>query len=60
MREQFSSKTSDPRVSIAEGTFDSTPVPDGWADLIVVGTKGSIVVFHWSNRQGSSSVPLVS
>lgn len=42
MRDQFSSKLSDPRVSIAEGTFDDTHIPDGWADLIVVAQA-----FHW-------------
>lgn len=38
MRVQFSQKISDPRVSVIEGTFDSTHIPDGWADLVIVGT----------------------
>lgn len=36
MRDQFSKMVNDPRVSVAHGTFDSTGVPDGWADVIVI------------------------
>lgn len=36
MRDQFSKTVQDDRVSIAEGTFDTTHVEDGWADLIVI------------------------
>ena len=36
MREQFSKTITDPRVSVAEGTFEATGVEDGWADLVVI------------------------
>ncbi|KAI0690572.1 S-adenosyl-L-methionine-dependent methyltransferase [Cytidiella melzeri] len=42
MRDQFSKTVSDARVSIAEGTFDTTGVEDGWADLVVIAQA-----FHW-------------
>lgn len=34
----FRENIIDPRVSAAEGTFDSTDAEDGWADLIVIAT----------------------
>ncbi|OCB86743.1 S-adenosyl-L-methionine-dependent methyltransferase [Sanghuangporus baumii] len=42
MRAVFSKTVDDPRVSLSEGTFDATGVPDHWADLIVIATA-----FHW-------------
>ncbi|KAL5511231.1 hypothetical protein ACEPAH_4446 [Sanghuangporus vaninii] len=42
MRVVFSKTVDDPRVSLSEGTFDTTGVPDHWADLIVIATA-----FHW-------------
>ncbi|KAH8116938.1 S-adenosyl-L-methionine-dependent methyltransferase [Phellopilus nigrolimitatus] len=42
MRDVFSKTVDDPRVSLTEGTFDSTGVPDLWADLIV-----SASAYHW-------------
>lgn len=36
MREVFAKATTDPRVSVHPGTFDTTGVEDGWADLIVI------------------------
>ncbi|KAI5117441.1 hypothetical protein M0805_007011 [Coniferiporia weirii] len=42
MRAVFSETVNDPRVSLSEGTFEDTGVPDGWADLILVATA-----FHW-------------
>ncbi|EMD38390.1 hypothetical protein CERSUDRAFT_82644 [Gelatoporia subvermispora B] len=42
MREVFDRTVADERVSVAEGTFDSTGVPDGWADLVVIAQA-----FHW-------------
>ncbi|KAI0780852.1 S-adenosyl-L-methionine-dependent methyltransferase [Trametes elegans] len=42
MRDVFTKTVSDPRVSVAEGTFDTTGVEDGWADLIVIAQA-----FHW-------------
>jgi hypothetical protein len=37
MRAQFTRTVNDHRVSVNDGTFEGTHVPDGWADLIVVG-----------------------
>ncbi|OBZ75599.1 putative methyltransferase-like C25B8.10 [Grifola frondosa] len=42
MRDVFAKSVTDARVSIAEGTFDSTGVEDGWADLVVIAQA-----FHW-------------
>ncbi|RPD66213.1 S-adenosyl-L-methionine-dependent methyltransferase [Lentinus tigrinus ALCF2SS1-7] len=42
MRSVFSKTVTDPRVSTREGTFDTTGVEDGWADLIVIAQA-----FHW-------------
>jgi len=39
MRTEFSKKIQDERVSAQEGTFGETHVPDGWADLIVIGER---------------------
>lgn len=36
MRAMFNTTTKDKRVETYEGTFDSTGVPDGWADLVIV------------------------
>ena len=36
MRAQFAKTVVDSRVSVAEGTFDSTGVEDGWADIVVI------------------------
>jgi hypothetical protein len=36
MREVFSSAIKDERVTVAEGTFETTGVQDGWADLVVI------------------------
>ncbi|KAI5123342.1 hypothetical protein M0805_001767 [Coniferiporia weirii] len=44
MRAVFSKTVNDPRVSLSEGTFEDTGVPDGWADLILVAT---VKAFHW-------------
>lgn len=38
MRIVFQRTVNDTRVSISDGTFDNTGVPDGWADLIVIAT----------------------
>ncbi|THH04668.1 hypothetical protein EW145_g5346 [Phellinidium pouzarii] len=44
MRAVFAEHTdlTDPRVSLADGTFDETGVSDGWADAIVASTS-----FNW-------------
>ena len=36
MREVFSKSVTDPRVSVREGTFDTTGIEDGWADVVVI------------------------
>ena len=36
MRDVFTKTVSDPRVSVREGTFDTTGIEDGWADLVVI------------------------
>lgn len=36
MRDQFRKTVRDDRVSIAEGTFDTTHIESGWADLIII------------------------
>jgi SAM-dependent methyltransferase len=36
MRDVFARNVQDSRVAIQEGTFDSTGLEDGWADLIVI------------------------
>ena len=35
MREVFSRTVKDDRVTVSEGTFQSTGVEDGWADVVV-------------------------
>ncbi|KAF8580883.1 S-adenosyl-L-methionine-dependent methyltransferase [Ramaria rubella] len=50
MRAQFSKTIHNPRVSIKDGTFDSTHIPDSWANLIVVVALWIIRIaqaFHW-------------
>ncbi|KAL6306611.1 S-adenosyl-L-methionine-dependent methyltransferase [Sparassis latifolia] len=42
MRDVFAKSVRDPRVSVADGTFDSTGVDDGWADVVVIAQA-----FHW-------------
>ncbi|KAJ8483272.1 hypothetical protein ONZ51_g4819 [Trametes cubensis] len=42
MRDVFTKTVSDPRVSVREGTFDTTGIEDGWADLVVIAQA-----FHW-------------
>ncbi|THH05762.1 hypothetical protein EW145_g4552 [Phellinidium pouzarii] len=42
MRAVFADTVKDPRVSLYDGTFDTTGVPDGWADVILCATA-----FHW-------------
>ncbi|KAF7323003.1 Histone H2B [Mycena chlorophos] len=42
MRQVFRENNSDERVSVADGTFQDTGVPDGWADVVVIAQA-----FHW-------------
>lgn len=43
MRKSFSKTVADPRVSISEGTFDSTGASDAWADLLVIAQVRTIL-----------------
>lgn len=36
MRDIFGKSTGDNRVHMYDGTFDTTGVEDGWADLVVI------------------------
>ena len=36
MRSVFSKTVLDPRVSVREGTFDTTGIENGWADVVVI------------------------
>jgi hypothetical protein len=58
MRDVFTQTVHDPRVTIAEGTFDRTGVESGWADLVVIAQVSAckqlkisyltfIQAFHW-------------
>ena len=38
MREILQDAVKDPRVSISSDTFESTTVPDAWADAVLIGT----------------------
>ncbi|TFK29976.1 methyltransferase type 11 [Coprinopsis marcescibilis] len=42
MRKTFSDRVNDTRVSVVDGTFDATGIPDGWADIVIVAQA-----FHW-------------
>ncbi|KAJ7176634.1 S-adenosyl-L-methionine-dependent methyltransferase [Mycena filopes] len=42
MRETFAKYTTDPRVTVSDGTFDKTGVESGWADVVVIAHA-----FHW-------------
>ncbi|KAL0570249.1 hypothetical protein V5O48_011711 [Marasmius crinis-equi] len=42
MRDVFSQTVKDDRVSVHEGTFDTTGVEDGWADIVIIAQA-----FHW-------------
>lgn len=42
MREVWSEKVTAENATVEDGTFESTEVPDGWADLIVIAQA-----FHW-------------
>lgn len=41
MRDFWTKTVNDDRATIADGTFDSTGVEDGWADLIVIAQASS-------------------
>jgi hypothetical protein len=36
MREVFSKRMKDDRISVSHGLFHSTGVKDGWADLVLI------------------------
>lgn len=45
MREVFSKRTKDDRITVCEGVFQSTGVEDGWADLVIVAQVRSKIGF---------------
>jgi len=49
MRETFSTRVQDPRVSTYEGTFERTGVEAGWADLVVIAQA-----WHWCPDFGAA------
>ena len=42
MREQWKATVKDERATCVEGTFDTTGVEDGWADMVIVAQA-----WHW-------------
>lgn len=44
MRSVFSKALDDHRVTVFEGTFEDTGLPDGWGDLVIIAQA-----FHWCN-----------
>ena len=38
MRNVFTKTVTDDRVTVSNGVFEKVDVPDGWADLIIIGT----------------------
>jgi len=50
MRDVFAQSVQDPRVSISDGTFENSDIPDGWADVILAATA-----FHWCNDLEAAS-----
>ena len=36
MRKVWAEKNTEEKATIEDGTFDSTAVPDGWADLVLI------------------------
>ena len=42
MRDAFAKTISDDRVTLVNGTFESTGVPDAWADVVIAAQA-----FHW-------------
>ncbi|KAG7452430.1 S-adenosyl-L-methionine-dependent methyltransferase [Guyanagaster necrorhizus] len=51
MREVFVKTVQDERVSAREGTFDTTNIEDGWADLVTIAQA-----FHWCPDFDAASV----
>jgi ubiquinone/menaquinone biosynthesis C-methylase UbiE len=49
MRDFWTKTVKDNRATIVEGTFDSTGVEDGWADLVVIAQA-----FHWCLDHGKA------
>ena len=63
MREVWSKNVQDSRATVIEGTFDSTHVPAGWADLIVIAQVSALCmniflcINHVYPFEGLSLVP---
>lgn len=51
MRDQFTKTVNDSRASVADGTFDTTGIEDGWADLVVI-AQVSAVIGHVASCSG--------
>lgn len=65
MREVFAKSTADPRVSVHEGTFDTTGVEDGWADAIIIAqvcisSKNPLTFGDAEADASAAGLPLVS
>lgn len=65
MREVFAKSTADPRVSVHEGTFDTTGVEDGWADAIIIAqvcisSKNPLIFGDAEVDASAAGLPLVS
>ncbi|KAK0196911.1 S-adenosyl-L-methionine-dependent methyltransferase [Armillaria mellea] len=57
MRDVFVKTVQDDRVSVREGTFDTTNIEDGWADLVVVAQAGN---FSWHSIGARTMMLLAS
>ncbi|KAG7452431.1 S-adenosyl-L-methionine-dependent methyltransferase [Guyanagaster necrorhizus] len=53
MREVFVKTVQDERVSVREGTFDTTNIENGWADLVTIAQARA---FHWCPDFDAASV----
>ncbi|KAK0483705.1 S-adenosyl-L-methionine-dependent methyltransferase [Armillaria novae-zelandiae] len=51
MRDIFTKTVQDERVSAREGTFDTTNIEDGWADLVTIAQA-----FHWCPDFNAASI----
>ncbi len=60
MRDVFVKTAQDDRVSVREGTFDTTNIEDGWADLVVIAQVGNFtMVLNLPSHLVDIGIPLV-
>ena len=52
MRAVFAEKTTDGRVTVAEGTFDRVDAGDSWADLVVIAQVRRSPMYSLENLEG--------